>query len=211
MVAGILSLEGAHALEGHLENLGVLYDAGFRIVGLNHFFDNEIGGASMGKNKGGITDYGRELIRRLEEKRIIIDLAHASSTLIEDVLAVATRPMLVTHTGAKGICSNVRNLSDHEIKGVADRDGLIGIGYGTLFNGSPNLKSFVRSIKYVADLAGVEHVALGSDYDGAILAPFDASGVALITQELIHTGFNPGEIRKIMGENVLGFLRKNLL
>jgi microsomal dipeptidase-like Zn-dependent dipeptidase len=88
---------------------------------------------------------------------------------------------------------------------------LIGIGYGTLFNGSPNLKSFVRSIKYVADLAGVEHVALGSDYDGAILAPFDASGVALITQELIHTGFNPGEIRKIMGENVLGFLRKNLL
>jgi microsomal dipeptidase-like Zn-dependent dipeptidase len=210
LVAGILSLEGAHALEGNVGNIDILYNAGFRIVGLTHLSDNEIGGSSMGTGREGITDYGREVVRRLEARGMIIDLAHASPALTEDVLAATTQPVMVTHSGVKGICPNSRNLSDNEIKQIAERGGVIGIGFGPLFNCAPDLRSIVRSIQYVTDLVGVEHVALGSDYDGVIQAPFDPSDMALITQELMDTGFTHREIRKIMGENVLRFLQSNL-
>jgi len=209
-VAGVLSLEGAHALEGNLDNIDVLYNAGFRIVGLTHHFDNDIGGASLGEGKKGLTDFGRDVVIRLEEEGMIIDLAHASSTLIKDVLAITTRPVIVTHTGVKGICVNARNLSDDDIKRIAERGGVIGIGYDPLFTCMAGVRSIVLSIQYVADLVGVEHVALGSDFDGVITAPFDTSGIALITQGLIDAGFTPDEIRMIMGENVINFLEKNL-
>jgi microsomal dipeptidase-like Zn-dependent dipeptidase len=209
-VAGLLSLEGAHAFEGDLHNIDSLYEAGFRIVGLTHFFDNDVGGSSLGEKGYGLTGFGRALVERLEQKRIIIDLAHASADLARDVLAVATRPFLVTHTGVKAVCPNARNLDDKTIKQIAGQGGLIGIGYDPLFTCAPGVKPVVRSIQYVAGLVGVEHVALGSDFDGLIRAPFDAAGLALITQALIEAGFLDQEIKLIMGENILNFLLANL-
>ena len=210
VVGGILSLEGAHSFEADLENIDTFYQAGFRIIGLTHFFDNDTGGASFGTQKGGVTPYGRALVTKLEEKDMIIDLAHASPALIQDVLAITPRPILVSHTGVQGVCPNPRNLSNQEVIQIAERGGVIGIGYGPLFNCAPGLRPIIRSIKYVADLVGVEHVALGSDYDGLIQAPFDPTGLPFITKELIKEGFKEEEIRMIMGENVFQFLGENL-
>ena len=209
-IAGVLSLEGAHAFRGNLGNVDVLYKAGFRIVGLTHLFDNAVGGASTGTQQYGLTKYGREVVRTLEEKRMIIDLAHASPALIKSVLDLTARPVLVTHTGVKGVCPSPRNLSDSEIRYIAERGGLIGIGYGPLFNCESSIVHTTDSIQYVAGLVGVEHVALGSDYDGDIEVPFDASGLPLMTQALKDEGFTDDEIRKIMGGNVVSFLSRNL-
>jgi len=112
LTAGLLSIEGAHALDGKLENLEVLYRAGYRMMSPSHFFDNDIGGSAAGAHKTGLTEKGREWVRQMEARHVIIDLAHAAAQTIEDVLAIASRPLVVSHTGVKGTCDNNRNLSE---------------------------------------------------------------------------------------------------
>ncbi len=208
--AGFLGLEGAHALEGNLKNVDSLYDAGFRMVAPTHFFDNQLGGSAHGLVKGGLTDFNKKVVRRLEQKHIIIDLAHASPRMIEDVLTITTSPVIVSHTGMKGACNNIRNLSDTQAKQIAARGGLIGIGFWETAVCGQDVKAIAKSIHYAVDLVGIDHVALGSDYDGAVTVPFDASGMAVLTEALIQEGFSDAEIAKIMGDNAIELLAKNL-
>ena len=203
IVAGFLGLEGAHALSGDVKNLDRLYDAGFRMIGIAHFFDNEMGGSAHGVEKGGLTETGRRMMEKIEEKRMFVDLAHASPRVIGDVLAMARRPVIVSHTGVRGACDNARNLSDDELKGIARTDGLVGIGYWQTATCGRDANAIARSIRYTVDLIGVDRVALGSDFDGTIEAPFDTTGVVLITDALMHEGFDEPQIAKIMGGNVI--------
>lgn len=210
MTAGFLAIEGAHALGGNLANIELLYEAGYRMISPSHFFDNEIGGSSAGMSKSGLTETGKSMIRRMEEKHMIVDLAHASSQTIEDVLAIATRPVIVSHTGVKATCNNNRNLSDSQIRGIAAKGGLIGIGYWSTATCGSDAKAIVRAMRHVADLVGVDHLALGSDFDGAVEEPFDTTGLVTITDGLLAEGFSEDQTRQIMGGNVLGFLQANL-
>lgn len=210
IAAGILSIEGAHALDGRLDNLARLYDAGYRMISVAHFFDNEFGGSSAGVKKDGLTEKGRELIAQMERKRIIVDLAHSSNQTIDDVLAIASRAVVVSHTGVKGTCDNNRNLSDAQIRAIAQRGGIIGIGYWSTATCGRDAHAIARALKHAAAVGGVEHIALGSDFDGAIEAPFDAEGVVHVTDALLNEGFTEREIRLVMGENVLRFMRENL-
>ncbi len=209
-LAAVLATEGLQPLEGQLENVDRLYEAGFRITGLTHFFDNEIGGSAHGEVKGGLTDFGRQVIPRLEQKHMLVDLAHASKPLIDDVLAIATRPVLVSHTGVAGTCPGPRNLTDEHLKRIAATGGVIGIGYWDAAVCDPSIKGIIKAIRYTADLVGVAHVALGSDFDGAIEAPFDTTGVPQVTQGLLEAGFSEQEIAAIMGGNVRQLLLNNL-
>ena len=207
IVAGFLGLEGAHALEGDVNNLDRLYDAGFRMIGLAHFFDNEMAGSAHGVKKYGLTDKGRELVWRMEEKRVFIDLAHASPDTINDVLRIAAQPVIVSHTGVKATCDNTRNLSDDQLKAIANNGGIVGIGFWDTAVCGNDAAAIARAIRHAADIMGVDHVALGSDYDGAIEAPFDATGMVQITDALLREGFDEDQIRKIMGENVIRTLQ----
>ena len=210
LTAGLLSIEGAHALDGKLENLDVLYRAGYRMMSPSHFFDNDIGGSAAGVHKIGLTEKGREWVRDMEARHMIVDLAHASAKTIEDVLAIATRPLVVSHTGVKGTCDNNRNLSDDQIRAVAAKGGLIGIGYWETATCGTDARAIVKAMRYVSDRVGVEHVALGSDFDGAVTEPFDTSGLVEITDAMLEAGYSEQEIRMIMGENALQFLAANL-
>jgi microsomal dipeptidase-like Zn-dependent dipeptidase len=206
----LLGLEGVHALEGELANLDELYAAGFRLLGLTHFFDNEAGGSAHGRQKGGLTPFGRDLIRAAEAKKMIIDLAHASAQLIEEVCELATRPVIASHTGVRGTCDTQRNLSDHHVRLIAESGGLIGIAFFAMAVGDTTVTAVVRAMRYVAELVGVEHVAIGTDFDGAVTAPIDASGMPLLTEALLDDGFTAAEVAQIMGGNVLRFLRETL-
>ena len=208
-VAGFLGIEGTHPLEGDIANVDALYDAGFRMFGLTHFFDTEVGGSAHGVEQGGLTPFGREVLRRMEELHIIVDLAHASPALIDDVLDATTRPVLVSHTGVRGTCGGPRNLTDGQVRRIAQNGGLIGIGFWPGAVCGNDADAIVRAMRYVTDLVGVDHVALGSDYDGTVHVPFDVSGVAKITEALLNNGFTEAETRKIMGGNVLRFLQAN--
>jgi len=210
LTAGFLGVEGAHALDGDVANVEVLFDAGVRMMAPTHFFDNDIGGSAHGVNKGGLTDKGREMIRRMEERRMIVDLAHASAQTIEDVLAMATRPLVVSHTGVKGTCDNTRNLTDEQLKGVARTGGVVGIGYWDTASCGTDAQAIAKSIRYAASVIGTEHIGLGSDFDGAVVEPFDTTGLVLITDALLDEGFTEKEIEQIMGGNVIRLLLENL-
>lgn len=209
-VAALLATEGLHPLEGKLENVDRLYEAGFRIAGLTHFFDNEVGGSAHGLKKGGLTPFGHKVIARLERKGMLIDLAHASKPLIDDVLKIAKRPLLVSHTGVAGTCPGTRNLSDAHLQAIAATGGLIGIGYWETAVCETSAAAIVRAIRYTADKVGVEHVALGSDFNGTVHTPFDTTGLAQITEALQDAGFNQADIALIMGGNVQRLLLASL-
>jgi microsomal dipeptidase-like Zn-dependent dipeptidase len=193
-------------LEGELANVKVMYDAGFRMMSATHFFDTELGGSAHGVSLGGLTDFGRAVFEDMQKWGMLIDIAHASPALIDDILAFATTPIVSSHTGVRGTCDNQRNLSDDHLKGVAKTGGVVGIGFWDIAVCEFSPKAIVNAIKYTADLVGVDHVALGSDFDGGIKSPFDASGMAQITEELLKQGFSESDIRKIMGENTLRVL-----
>ena len=207
VVAGFLGLEGAHALEGELRNVDELYAAGFLMLGLSRHFDNEVGGSSTGKVKSGVTEFGRAVIRRAEELGMMIDVAHASASLINDVLDTVTKPVVNSHTGVRGTCDNNRNLADQQVKGIARSGGVIGIGYWPTAVCGNDARAIVRAIRCTTDLVGVEYVALGSDFDGAVKTPFDVTGITHITEALMQGGYSEADIRKIMGENILRVLR----
>jgi microsomal dipeptidase-like Zn-dependent dipeptidase len=209
-VAGILATEGLQALGGSLARLDTLYDAGFRVMGLTHFFDNEVGGSSAGEEKGGLTDFGRAVIRRMEEKHIVVDIAHASPRVISDVLDIATRPVIVSHTGVQGVCPGPRNLSDETVHRVAANGGIIGIGYWDAAVCDPSPAGIARTVKYVVDLVGADHAALGSDFDGATTTQFDTSELAQITAALLGAGLTPDQVREVMGGNALRLLIQGL-
>ena len=210
LTAGLLGIEGLHALEGDLRNLDVFRAAGFRIMGLEHFFDNQLGGSAHGISKAGLNDFGRQVVRRMEELKIIVDLAHSSPRMIDDVLAMATRPVVVSHTGVKGTCEHIRNLSDDHVRGVAATGGVIGIGYWDAAACDVSVAGIVRAIQYAVQVGGIDHVGLGSDFDGATETPFDSSGLPLLTEALLNAGFSEEEVGKIMGGNVLRVLQATL-
>jgi microsomal dipeptidase-like Zn-dependent dipeptidase len=210
VVGGMLSIEGLHDLEGKIENLDVLHDAGFRMAGLTHFFDNDIAGSMHGVNKGGLTPLGRQAVQRMETLGMIVDLAHASHATIADVLAMAKRPVISSHCGVLGTCKVNRNLSDDEIRGIAKTGGVIGIGYfkGAICSTDP--KDVARAIAHVRDVVGIDYVGLGSDFDGGTTVSFDASQMVAVTQALLDSGFAEDDIRKVMGGNVLRVLRAGI-
>jgi microsomal dipeptidase-like Zn-dependent dipeptidase len=175
-----------------------------------HFTDTAFSGAAAGVNKGGLTDLGRRWVRAMEAKHMIIDLAHASPATLRDVTAIATRPLVVSHTGVKGTCNNPRNLSDDELRAVSKTGGVIGIGLWETATCGTDAAATARAIRYAVNIVGIDHVALGSDFDGAITAPFDASGWPLVTEALLKEGFSEQDIRKIVGENVVRVLKEDL-
>jgi microsomal dipeptidase-like Zn-dependent dipeptidase len=210
-VGAMLTIEGLQNLEGKAANLDRLYDAGFRMAGLTHFFDNELAGSMHGLKKGGLSPFGRDIVKRMESKGMIIDIAHLSHTGVAEVLAMATRPVVSSHGGVQATCKVNRNLTDDEVRGVAKTGGVIGIGYwdGALCDTSP--RAAAKAMKHVRDLVGIEHVALGSDYDGATTVRFDTSQLVQVTQALMDEGFTPAEIRAVMGENALRVIRAGLV
>jgi len=209
-LAGVLATEGAHPLEGDLANVDRLYDAGYRVLGLQHFFDNELGGSLHGTSGAGLTAFGREAVAAAEAKGMIIDVAHSSEAVARDVLAMASRPVIVSHTGLRGHCDSPRNFSDALMKEIAGKGGLVGVGFWDGAVCDPSLASVASAIAYAVDLLGAEQVALGSDYDGSTTVAFDASEYAALTEALLAAGLDKETIRAVMGENAIEFLLRTL-
>jgi microsomal dipeptidase-like Zn-dependent dipeptidase len=210
LTAGFLGIEGAQVLEGDADNVEVLFRAGYRMVGLAHFFDNEVAGSAHGLAKGGLTDFGRETVRRLEARGMLVDLAHASARTIDDVLAMATRPVVVSHTGVRATCDNARNLSDDQVRRIAATGGVIGIGYWPTAVCGDDAAAIARAVAHAAAVAGPDHVGLGSDFDGAVSVPFDTTGLAQLVDAFLAAGLREEDVAKVMGGNVVRLLAASL-
>lgn len=210
VIGGLLGVEGGHCLEGEIENLEKLYAAGVRMLGPTHFFDNEMGGSAHGLSGEGLSEFGFEVIRKMEEKSMIMDVAHSSEAIIDDILKHFNGAILTSHTGVKGTYETPRNLSDRHLQEIAKRGGIIGVAYFAGAIGNEGIPAIVRAMKYTRDLVGINHVALGSDFDGSVTTPFDITGFGLLVDEMLKQGFSEADIKAVMGENVKRFLLENL-
>jgi len=210
VVGVLLASEGLHPLEGEAANLQAMFDAGYRMLAPTHFFDNEVSGSAHGEEKGGLTPFGMQIIDRMQQLGIVIDLAHASPLTVDHVLDRVRQPIVVSHTGVKATCPGPRNLSDAHLERIASGGGVVGIGLfeGAVCDISPD--GVARAMRHVADRVGVEHVALGSDWSGATEVQIDPPHLIHLTDALLRAGFSEGEVREIMGGNALRVLRTTL-
>lgn len=224
-IGAVLSVEGAQAAGGDVVGVDELADAGVRMFGLAHFFDNAVAGSAHGIAKGGITAFGRQVVDRALARGMIIDLAHASPAAIDDFLnGWRGAPFVVSHTGLRSVCDNQRSLSDEQVRRIVRGEGLIGIGawdvvlcLGRSAAADAYVDRMVESIKRGIALADVErpgrgqdYVALGSDFDGWVPVGFDASGWPLLTQGLLRAGLTEEQVARVMGGNVCRLLLRAL-
>ena len=210
LIGGLLGTEGSHALDGDLKNIERLFNEGFRMMSLQHFFDNKLGGSLHGTSGKGLTIFGQEAIKEMLRLGIMIDVSHSSENVVQDVLDLSHEPILVSHTGFYGHCPSARNISDSLMKEIAKKGGLVAIGFWKAAVCDNTPKSVAEAIQYGIELIGAKHVALGSDFDGAVLPGFDSSELIAITHELLEAGVEESDIRLVMGENMLNYLKKNL-
>ncbi len=212
-IVGLLLTEGAHPLEGEIENVERLFNEGYRAMGLQHFFDNELGGSLHGQSQAGLTEFGFAAVREMWRLNIAVDLAHASEQTSRDVLSMSEGgPVFISHGGVRDECtaSQQRNLPNDLLIEIAARGGVVGIGYfeGAICDIAPD--GVARAIVAAIDLMGVDAVALGSDYDGTVAVAFDTSEIAVITHELLAAGLSEDDIRAVMGLNALRFFKESL-
>ncbi len=210
VVGGLLGIEGAHPLEGDIANLDRIEAAGHRMIALQHFFDNALGGSLHGEGNHGLTDFGRSVVTEVEKRGLILDLAHSSPQVARDVLAITDMPIVVSHTGIHGVCPVKRNFTDDLMQEIAARRGVIAIGYWTTAICDNTPASVAATIKAAITLLGEDHVSLGSDFDGSVTTGFDVSELSALTQALLDADISEAQIRKVMGENMVRVLRERL-
>ena len=210
VVAALLGTEGSHALDGDLANIQRLYDAGLRMMSLQHFFDNKLGGSLHGESNAGLTEFGRQAVLEMDALGIMIDVSHSSPQVVDDVLNLINSPLIVSHTGFKGHCDRKRNISDALIARIAERGGLIGVGFWSEAVCGEDVAAIADAIAYGINTFGLDAVALGSDWDGAVTTPIDASDLAYLTSALINRGLTPEDIRAVMGGNTIRYFLEHL-
>ena len=206
----LLGTEGSHALDGDLKNIQRLFDSGFRMMSLQHFFDNKLGGSLHGESGAGLTEFGLEALKKMQDLEIMLDVSHSSEQVVKDALAFSRQPLLISHTGFYGHCASARNISDALMQQIAAKGGLIAVGYWDGAVCEANVNEIAKAIKYGIELVGSEHIALGSDYDGATSVPFDTSELIYLTQALLDLGLSELQIKQVMGANMLRYLQLHL-
>lgn len=210
LVGGVLGIEGMHALDGDLGNIGPLFDAGYRIFGLTHFFDNAVAGSLHGESNSGLTDLGRAVVAEAIKRDVLIDLAHSSPRTAWEVLELDARPLVVSHGGTHNHCAVKRNFPDDLMQAIAAKGGVVGIGYWKDAVCGTAPVEIVAAIAAAVDLLGEDHVSLGSDYDGSVETHFDSSELASLTHEMLALGWSEDRIAKLMGGNMMRVLSQTL-
>jgi membrane dipeptidase len=212
-VAALLGIEGAHALEGDLENLDHFARRGVRYLGLSHFSVNEAAYPAAGRGRDpskGLTPFGRAIVERCEKLGVIVDLAHINRRGLLEACQMATRPPIVSHTGVLGAFKHWRNIGDDALRAVAEKGGCVGVIFCPKFLGGDGLGPVVKHLKHILDVCGEDAPALGSDWDGFIIPTADlcdAAHLPLLTDALLEAGLPERTIAKILRGNAMRVLR----
>jgi membrane dipeptidase len=212
-VGALLGIEGAHSLEGNIENVDVFARRGVRYLGLLHFSPNEVGFPAHtwrgAQPEGGLTPWGHEVVERCEANGVIIDLAHINKRGFLDVCEIAKKPPIVSHTGVLGAFEHWRNIDDEQLRTIADKGGCVGVIFCPRFVGGDGIEPVVRHLLHIVDVVGEDTPALGSDWDGFIIPTrplADPRGLPLLTDGLLAAGVSERAIGKLLRENVMRVL-----
>ena len=223
ILAIVLHFEGAEPIDPNLDALHVFYQAGLRSVGITWSRPNIFGYGvpfkypSSPDTGPGLTEAGKDLVRECNRLGIVVDLAHLNEKGFWDVENISESPLVVTHAGVHAICATCRNLTDKQLDAVGESGGIVGVTFCTTdlrddgkYKADTPIATIVRHIEYIADRIGIDHVALGSDFDGATIPQElgDVSGLPKLMTAFQERGYDDAALRKITHENWIRVLRK---
>jgi membrane dipeptidase len=215
-IAGILTVEGGHVLEGSLGVLRVLYHMHVRCLTLTWNGRNKIAyGVGESEIKKGLTPFGREVVREMERLGMLVDVAHLAPTGFWDVIDMATKPVIDTHANSRVLCDHPRNLTDEQVRALAGTGGVIGVNFVPAFvsPAHPTVETVADHIEHLAAVGGIDCVGIGSDFDGTaktVTGLDDVSCLPLLTTCLVDRGWPQADIRKVLGGNWLRVLKETL-
>jgi membrane dipeptidase len=210
-VAAVLSVENGDALGGSAATLDTLYRRGVRIMGLTWNASNALADGALEHRHGGLTPFGKTIVRRMQQVGIVIDVSHLSEKSFWDVLAASTGPVMATHSDAAAVVPHPRNLSDAQLRALAGRGGVVGVNFYPAHAGGGTIDRILRQIDYMVKIMGVDHVGLGSDFDGftqKVRGLEDVSKLPNLTAGLLARGYTLEQIKKILGGNALRVFRE---
>ena len=212
-IAAVLCVEGGHAIQEDLNKLINFYKLGARYFTItwNYTLPWATAAADPLSATKGLSAFGRQVIRTADSLGMLVDVSHVGIKTIEDILAVTKNPIIASHSGVRTLRNSTRNLTDDQIRAIAQGGGVIGVVFYTSFLSSSaassvNIDTVIKHIDYIKNLVGVDHVAIGSDYDGGISAPVGLENVSKLqnlTMALLRKGYSPADVRKVLGENYL--------
>ncbi|NLB87768.1 MAG: membrane dipeptidase [Syntrophomonadaceae bacterium] len=213
-IGAILHLEGAEAIGTDIELLSLLYRLGLRSLGLTWNHRNLLAdGIGEGIDAGGLSKLGKKVIKEMLNLGIILDLSHISEKAYFEAFDYYDKPIMVTHSNVRKLCPHPRNLSDDQLKVLAQNGGVVGINQVSFFTSQnkASIDDLIDHIKYIADFIGINHVALGSDFDGADEIIMSGIEEYKIWDELLLShGFSPEEIDMILYKNALNVIERVL-
>jgi membrane dipeptidase len=212
VIGALLGIEGAHALEGQLDNVDAFARRGVRYLGFLHFTANEAGYPAYGRGRrdgAGLTQFGFDLVRRCESAGVLVDLTHINRRGFLDACSVAKKPPIVSHTGVLGAHHHWRNIDDDQLRAVARLGGIVGVIFFPRYLGGDGLEAVVKHMAHILNVVGEDTPALGSDWDGMIVPTRelrDPRGLPLLTDALLRAGIPERTIGKILRGNVMRVL-----
>lgn len=210
-IAAVIGVEGGHHIEDSIEKLVNLYNAGMRYLTItwNNSTSWAVSAADNRSTTVGLSDFGRQVIRTLDSLGVIIDVSHTGIKTIQDILQVTTKPIIASHSGARALRNNTRNLYDWQIQDIANSGGIIGVVfYPPFLNGTNNasIQDVINHIDYIKNLVGIDYVAIGSDFDGIGVTPVgleDVSKFPALTEALFNKGYSREDVEKILFKNFM--------
>lgn len=210
-VAGVIGMEGAEALRGDLGILRMFYRLGLRNLGLTWSLRNEAAdGVSEARTGGGLTEFGFRLVQEANRLGIMVDIAHLAPAGVQEVLALSDAPVVDSHANARALCDHPRNLTDRQLEALAKTGGVVGVvfvpGFVAAEPEQQNVERLLDHIDHIVRVAGVDHVGLGSDFDGfhgELAGMPDVTHLPAITSGLLDRGYSEEAVRKILGGNWL--------
>lgn len=208
-IAVFAGLEGAHGLYGRLDELPAFQARGLAYVGLVHFSKNEACRPMVGWGQDhtvGLSPFGRDLVAELNHRAILIDVAHVNRAGLLETCAATDKPLICSHTSANAVYSSPRGLDDDQLRAVARTGGVVGVIFVTPFIGPGGVDAVAAHLHHIKDKVGVEHCAIGTDWEGWSLYPSDldsAEKMPRLTEALLRLKWRPEEILACYGENFL--------
>jgi membrane dipeptidase len=222
-LAAIFHIEGAEAIDTQFSSLDVLYAAGLRSIGITWSRANAFGtGVPFVHNADpdigpGLSELGKELVRRCNQMGVMIDLSHLNAAGFRDVAAISQHPLVATHSNVHAICPHARNLTDWQLAAIRDSGGMVGLNFATgflrpdgVFRADTDIEIMLRHLDALVEALGEDGVALGSDFDGAMVpAPIkDVAGVPVLLQAMLDHGYGDTLVRKIAMGNWIEMIRR---
>ncbi|MBC7235921.1 MAG: membrane dipeptidase [Chloroflexi bacterium] len=207
----LLAVEHADVVERSLNVLRALYELGVRSIGLTHNLSSwAADGNAEARDGVGLTRFGRELVREMNRLGMVVDLAHVSQSAFFSALEIAEKPVIFSHGNCRALCDHPRNLTDDQLRALRDNGGVIGLSFVPMFvdREEPTLERFFDHVDHVVEVAGIETVGLGSDFDGGGTLLPDATHLPRIVEGLARRGYAEHELRHLLGENTMRVLRQ---